>query len=107
MGIDLCANANTKQVIKQYLSEVGMGNIQSLSYDQALTLRDKVKPKCHKGHTINDYGNIGTLKCDSGRAGDRCFKQQNYMITCYGQGCGGASDSRWFFFCSACLYSGE
>jgi len=34
MGIDLCSNANTKQVIKQYLTEVGVGNIQALSYNQ-------------------------------------------------------------------------
>ena len=107
MGIDLCANANTKQMIKEYLAEVGVGNIQSLSRDQADTLRGKVKPKCHKGHTINSWYSYGTYKCDSGRAGDRCFKQQNYMICCADQGCGGATHSNYFFFCSACAYSGE
>ncbi len=108
MGIDLCANANTKQVIKQYLAEVGVGNIQSLDANQADTLRDKVKPKCHKGHNINHCNWNGTFKCDSGRAGDRCFKQQpNYMIRCANQGCGGATRSDYFLFCSACAYSGQ
>ena len=108
MGIDLCANANTKQAIKQYLGEVGVGNIQSLSSDQARALRDKVKPKCHKGHTINNCTGVSTCNCDSGRAGDRCFKQQHpYMIMCYNQGCGGATRSDRFLFCSACLYSGQ
>ncbi len=59
MGIDLCANANTKQAIKQYLAEVGVGNIQSLDGNQARALRDKVQPKCHKGHIINS-SNGGT-----------------------------------------------
>ena len=106
MGIDLCANANTKQVIKQYLAECKVGNIQSLSLTQAVALRDKVKPKCNQGHIIN-FCWSGTYKCDSGRAGDRCFKQQNYMINCNSQGCGGATHSHSFYFCSACLYSGE
>ncbi len=82
MGIDLCANANTKQAIKQYLTEQGVGNIQSLSRDQARALRGKVNPKCHKGHNPNHH-NTGTVKCDSGRAGDRCSKQQpNYIMSC-------------------------
>ena len=53
MGIDLCANANTKQVIKQYLAEARVGNIQSLSFSHAWALLHRVLPKCHKGHTIN------------------------------------------------------
>ena len=73
MGIQSCQEA-TKGVIREFLHSKGKANISKLDYNQKIELsRDIVKPKCHKGHTIN-HCDSGTYKCDSGRSGDKCLK---------------------------------
>ncbi len=38
LGIDICSNPSTKQQIKEYLTEIGVPNIQSLTDSQAVKL---------------------------------------------------------------------
>ncbi len=72
MGIESCSEG-TKQLIRAYLSEIGKTKMHPLDKNQTDALKDRVKPKCPKGHEF--YGvTIGTHKCDSGRSGDRCLK---------------------------------
>ena len=74
MGIESCTEG-TKQLIRAYLSEIGKTKIHPLDRDQTKTLKDRVKPKCPKGHEFYPGNSGGTsYKCDSGRSGDRCLK---------------------------------
>jgi hypothetical protein len=71
MGIESCTEG-TKQLIRAYLSEIGKTKIHPLDKNQTDALKDRVKPKCPKGHEFNNA--VSTRKCDSGRSGDRCLK---------------------------------
>ena len=74
MGIESCTEG-TKQLIRAYLSEIGKTKIHPLDQKQTKALKDRVKPKCPKGHEFwPNAGGDNTYKCDSGRSGDRCLK---------------------------------
>ena len=76
MGIESCTEG-TKQLIHAYLSEIGKTKIHPLDEKQTTTLKDRVKPKCPKGHEFYPDATGGNYKCDSGRSGARCLKEHN------------------------------
>ncbi len=52
MGINNCTPA-TRQIIKEYLLSVGKAKLTDITDKaQAEQLKDRLKPKCDKGHVI-------------------------------------------------------
>ena len=109
MGIENCKEG-TKQLIRAYLSEIGKTKIHPLDQKQIGALKDRVKPKCPKGHEFYSEAADGAYKCDSGRSGDRCLKQHAHTLFCYNKGCSGSDPihgKNCFFMCQMCAYWGQ
>ena len=84
MGINNCTPA-TRQTIKAYLVSVGKAKLTDIDSTQAQHLRLHIKPKCDKGHVINQAeSQSGKWNCDSSRSGAACLKQMTVMIYCNG-----------------------